>query len=247
MERGITPLPYACLQKYLHAGSPAKPRRVADYECTLWSCFECSLRRRPARVLRKPPRRTNNVAGRPIPRQLAARPTCALLALFPASITNRLSSSIPARTCGVHFIPNESSGSLREIFEAKLKLALPGDTARAGMMLFLGKLYSFSLSLSLWGERTVASDDSDDEIEGERKKRFDYGKVGEVATELFTDIWMIGHERACIKRDRCSKIVRISGKSFLQIFGRWEIFFGKFIWYAIGCNYFLFLILEILL
>lgn len=141
-------------------------------------------------MLRKPPRRTNNVAGRPIPRQLAARPTCALLALFPASITNRLSSSIPARTCGVHFIPNESSGSLREIFEAKLKLALPEDTARAGMMLFLGKLYSF-FSLSLEGERIVATDDSGDEIEGERerKKRFDYGKVEEVAIELFTDIW----------------------------------------------------------
>lgn len=109
-------------------------------------------------MLRKPPRRTNNVAGRPIPRQLAARPTCALLALFPVSITNwsRLSSSISARTCRVHFIPNESSGSLREIFEAKLKLALLAeDTARAGMMLFLGKLFiSLSLSFSL-GEREL--------------------------------------------------------------------------------------------
>lgn len=136
-------------------------------------------------MLRKPPRRTNNVAGRPIPRQLAARPTCALLALFPVSITNwsRLSSSISARTCRVHFIPNESSGSLREIFEAKLKLV--GDTARAGMMLFLGKLF-ISLS-SLGGERTVAIDDSDDdeiergrrkEEERERGERFDYGKEG---------------------------------------------------------------------
>lgn len=155
MERGITPLPYPVYKKYLHAGSPAKPRRVADYECTLWSCFECSLRRRPARVLRKPPRRTDNVAGRPIPRQLAARPTCALLALFPVSITNwsHLSSSISARTCRVHFIPNESSGSLREIFEAKLKLALlAGDTARAGMILFLGKLF---ISLSSLGGREL--------------------------------------------------------------------------------------------
>lgn len=122
-------------------------------------------------MLRKPPRRTNNVAGRPIPRQLAARPTCALLALFPVSITNwsHLSSSISARTCRVHFIPNESSGSLREIFEAKLKLALlAGDTARAGMILFLGKLF-ISLS-SLGGERTVVTDDSD-EIERKEEGR----------------------------------------------------------------------------
>lgn len=67
----------------------------------------------------------------------------------------------------MHFIPNESSGSLREIFEAKLKLV--GDTARAGMMFFLGKLF-ISLS-SLGGERTVAIDDSDDdEIERGRRK-----------------------------------------------------------------------------
>ena len=61
-----------------------------------------SPRRRPARVLRKPSLRANNTARRPIPRQLAARDgtrsTCALLALFPAPITNqsRLSSSITA-------------------------------------------------------------------------------------------------------------------------------------------------------
>lgn len=61
-----------------------------------------SPRRRPARVLRKPSLRANNTARRPIPRQLAARngtqSTCALLALFPAPITNqsRLSSSITA-------------------------------------------------------------------------------------------------------------------------------------------------------
>lgn len=69
----------------------------------------------------------------------------------------------------MHFIPNESSGSLREIFEAKLKLALlAGDTARAGMILFLGKLF-ISLS-SLGGERTVATDDSD-EIERKEEGR----------------------------------------------------------------------------